>query len=163
MRKKMNTINWKFLWIILVIIIGIFLIFTQIIRVTLAALIAQDDVELQMSDVVYLEWFPAIDENDAFGQSVKAFELGLSQKEAQNTNHVARAFLDNLMSPVKGVSAELEWLEMKEETDKLGITHSRFQQIYNDLAVFGGEVIVHTDESEAIAANGTFLSSVDIS
>ncbi len=163
MRNNMNTINLKFLWIILVIIIGIFLIFTQIIRVTLAALIAQDDVELQTSDVVYLEWFPAIGENDAFGQSVKAFELGLSQKEAQNTSHVARAFLENLMSPVKGVSAELEWLEMKEETDELGITHSRFQQIYNDLVVFGGEVIVHTNESEVIAANGIFLSSVNIS
>jgi len=163
MRKKKNTINLKFLWIILVIIIGIFLIFTQIIRVTLAALIAQDDVELQTSDVVYLEWFPAIDENDAFGQSVKAFELGLSQKEGQNTSYVARAFLENLMSPVKGVSAELDWLEMNKETDELGITHSRFQQIYNDLAVFGGEVIIHTDESEAIAANGTFLSSVNIS
>ncbi|MFC2054206.1 M4 family metallopeptidase [Chloroflexota bacterium] len=163
MRKKTNTINLKYLWIILVIIIGIFLIFSQIIRVTLAALNSQDDVELQKSDVVYLEWFPDIDENDAFGQSVKAFELGLSQKEAQNTNHVARAFLENLMSPVKGVSAELDWVEMKEETDKLGITHSRFQQIYNDLDVFGGEVIVHTDESEAIAANGIFLSSVNIS
>ena len=163
MRKKRTTINLKFLWIILVISIGIFLIFTQVIRVTLAALIAQDDVELQTSDVVYLEWFPAIDENDAFGQSVQAFELGLSQKEGQNTSYVARAFLENLMSPVKGVSAELDWLEMKEETDELGITHSRFQQIYNDLAVFGGEVIVHTDESEAIAANGTFLSSVSIS
>jgi Zn-dependent metalloprotease len=163
MRKKMDTINWKFLWIMLVIFIGICLIFIQLLRETLAASIAQDDVELQTSDVVYLEWFPAIDENDAFGQSVRAFELGLSQKEAQNTNHVARAFLENLVSPVKGVSAELEWLEMKEETDKLGITHSRFQQIYNDLAVFGGEVIVHTDESEAIAANGTFLSSVNIS
>ena len=159
----MNTINWKFLRIILVIIIGISLIFTQIIRVTLAALIAQDDVELQTSHVVYLEWFPAIGENDAFGQSVKAFELGLSQKEGQNTSHVARAFLENLMSPVKGVSGELDWLEMKEETDKLGITHSRFQQIYNNLAVFGGEVIVHTDDSEAIAANGIFLSSVNIS
>ncbi len=163
MRKKRTTINLKFLWIILVMSIGIFLIFTQVIRVTLAALIEQDDVELQTSDVVFLEWFPAIDENDAFGQSVKAFELGLSQKEGQNTSYVAQAFLENLMSPVKGVSAELEWAEMKEETDKLGITHSRFQQSYNDLAVFGGEVIVHTNESEAIAANGTFLSSVSIS
>jgi len=79
MRRKRNIINLKILWIILVISIGIFLIFTQVIRVTMAALIEQDDVELQTSDVVYLEWFPAIDENDAFGQSVQAFELGLSQ------------------------------------------------------------------------------------
>ena len=77
----MDTINWKFLWIMLVIFIGICLIFIQLLRETLAASIAQDDVELQTSDVVYLEWFPAIDENDAFGQSVRAFELGLSRKK----------------------------------------------------------------------------------
>ena len=64
-----------------------------------------------------------------------------------------------------GIDTDRKELETgKSERDAYGKSHLLFNQKINDIPVFGGELRLHFDESEALtAANGAFISDIYVS
>jgi Zn-dependent metalloprotease len=51
----------------------------------------------------------------------------------------------------------------KQETDKLGFTHYRYQQYYQDIPVRAGEYIIHAKDDNAVSGNGKIITGLNIS
>jgi Zn-dependent metalloprotease len=51
----------------------------------------------------------------------------------------------------------------KQETDKLGYTHYRFQQYYQGIPVRAGEYIIHAKDGNAYTGNGKLVKGINIS
>ena len=57
-------------------------------------------------------------------------------------------------------TAELELDRV--QRDDIGQTHVRLRQIYQGIAVFGGELVVHMDERGILGVNGKFLADLQV-
>lgn len=51
---------------------------------------------------------------------------------------------------------------LETHTDNLGMTHVRFNQMHNDIPVFGGQMIVHLNADGVTAANGNIVPNIAI-
>lgn len=52
------------------------------------------------------------------------------------------------------------WQYMTEKTDNIGFTHRRYQQYYNGLEVFGGQITTHEKNGKVQTANGHFYPNL---
>ncbi len=48
------------------------------------------------------------------------------------------------------------------ETDALGVQHVRFDQVVNDVPVFGGQLIVHMQADRVLAVNGNYFPNAQV-
>jgi len=51
----------------------------------------------------------------------------------------------------------------KQEPDKLGFTHYRFQQYYKGIPVRAGEYLIHAKDGKAVSGNGKLVKGINIS
>lgn len=72
---------------------------------------------------------------------------------------------NELYNPDKAGAILKQWLDLpanntfqhsKQATDKMGITHSRFQQYYKGIRIEGAVYIVHSQHNKLISANGEY-------
>lgn len=80
-------------------------------------------------------------------------------KLKQEVNIKALVFFTDLGSSM-GLSVKDEMKNYKTETDKVGITHYRYQQFYNGYKVDGGEYLVHERGGRTISANGKLIKGL---
>lgn len=71
----------------------------------------------------------------------------------------ANLFFTDLKASL-GLSALDEMKNYKTETDKVGITHYRYQQFFNGYKVEGAEYLVHEKEGRTISANGKLIKGL---
>lgn len=70
----------------------------------------------------------------------------------------ANEFLDNA-STYLGMDKASESFEIKtQNTDAVGITHIKMQQVYDGIEVYGGEVILHAKDGVIQSLNGRYLN-----
>ena len=62
-----------------------------------------------------------------------------------------------------GLGANDEMKLLKKETDQLGFTHYRFQQLHQDLEVEAAEFIIHEKGGKALKANGNIIRNLKVS
>jgi len=78
-----------------------------------------------------------------------------------NLEQKANTFFNDF-GEVLGLNLDrVELIIQKKTTDRYGNTHLHFQQKINDLAVFGGDLRLHFDESKKLTAlNGAFIPNL---
>lgn len=54
-----------------------------------------------------------------------------------------------------GLSEDITWQQIGQQTDPMGIVHERYQQTYKGMPVEGGICILHIDKGRVIALNGS--------
>ncbi len=82
---------------------------------------------------------------------------------SENSRIIASDFFQILKSDL-GLSESDNFKLIKTENDEIGFVHYRYQQIYNDIPVFGSEYLLHEKSNKLSAANGTFYKiSLNIS
>lgn len=88
---------------------------------------------------------------------------GLSLRTATNDEQMAVSVLDNLSRFYSIVDAEKEFLLKRVQTDELGFSHVRLNQLHRGLRVVGAELIVHFDrQGDAYEVNGQYVSGIAI-
>ncbi|RJQ48024.1 MAG: hypothetical protein C4534_00090 [Gaiellales bacterium] len=76
----------------------------------------------------------------------------------------AFAFLDANTALYGGIDPKAELVAASAETDPLGMTHVRLDQIHQGVPVYGADLAVHFTAAGAIAAaNGRFVPGIDVS
>jgi len=71
----------------------------------------------------------------------------------------SRIFVSDFFQILKsdlGLSESDNFKLIKTENDEIGFVHYRYQQIYNDIPVFGSEYLLHEKANKLSSANGTF-------
>lgn len=67
------------------------------------------------------------------------------------------------VSPLMQIkNAATEFVATSVETDELGQTHIKYQQQFEGIEVYGGEVIVHTDEAVVNKVNGRYFPTPEL-
>ncbi|HVF09200.1 MAG TPA: M4 family metallopeptidase, partial [Abditibacteriaceae bacterium] len=51
---------------------------------------------------------------------------------------------------------------LKTETDSIGMTHVKFDQVYQGLPVFGAQTVVHMNDKGITAVNGDYVSNISV-
>jgi Zn-dependent metalloprotease len=54
------------------------------------------------------------------------------------------------------------WQEIRTETDQLGMVHTRYQQLYQNVPVEGNVYIFHGRDGKIVSANGHFTPGIDL-
>jgi Zn-dependent metalloprotease len=86
----------------------------------------------------------------------------LTAPEKGTDQEIARRFLiDN--RDLFGMREDLSDLQDVQTTEHRGIRHVKFRQIYQDLPVFGAEIIVHIDQADRVQmVNGEYCSGINV-
>ncbi len=74
--------------------------------------------------------------------------MSLKGKELQ------KAGLETVLPAMLGLSGDHSFSQVKETTDKLGFTHTAYQQYYRGVLIEGGQILVHTQKGVATSING---------
>ena len=74
---------------------------------------------------------------------------------SENSRIITSDFFQILKSDL-GLSESDNFKLIKTENDEIGFVHYRYQQIYNDIPVFGSEYLLHEKSDKLYSANGTF-------
>lgn len=87
--------------------------------------------------------------------------------QVQTRNNVptatAFAFLNSFKNNLQLHQPESEFVVLRSHTDQNGITHTRLTQYYNELPVYGTEVIVHSRDQEVVLFNGRYFATPQLS
>ena len=67
------------------------------------------------------------------------------------------------MKEILSLKSNEDLVKSKDETDDIGFTHTRYQQLYKNIPVEGGEYIAHQRAGVVTCINGLFLTIGDIS
>lgn len=67
------------------------------------------------------------------------------------------------MKEALSLSSSDNLISSKQETDDIGFTHTRYQQVYKNIPVEGGEYIAHQKSGLLGCINGTFFTIGDVS
>ena len=81
---------------------------------------------------------------------------GLSLKDEAMNYLVATKSLMDIKEPAT------EWELISSNSDDLGMSHLKFQQMYKGIPIYGSEVIVHGDEKGMNAVNGRYLATPEL-
>ena len=87
-------------------------------------------------------------------------EIRMASRAAATPEGRARAFL-GAYARAFGLGASPELLTESVERDDVGMDHVRFRQLYEDVPVTGGELIVHLRGDAVVAANGTTVPGLE--
>jgi len=80
-----------------------------------------------------------------------------------NPQFVADQFVKEYSAYFGVADPEKDLSFFKRSSDSLGMTHLRYGQNYNGVPVFGGQIIVHLDNSNAVnSANGNIVPDISI-
>lgn len=86
--------------------------------------------------------------------------------QVQTRNNIpqatAHAFLNTFKKELQLRQPESEFKMIRQSIDKKGVTHTRLAQYYQDLPVYGTEVIVHSKEKEVLLFNGRYFATPKI-
>lgn len=83
-------------------------------------------------------------------------EIGSSIKTEEDFQDAAYYFLDAMGQALQIEDTRAEFKPVKLEADELGFFHVRFQQRFNGIKVYGGEVIVHFHPEKGQVFNGRY-------
>ena len=85
-------------------------------------------------------------------------------KNFSSPESASKNFLEENKTIFNLVSPSNELKLHKSETDKIGMTHVKLQQYYNDLRIIGSQIIVHFNQQGAISSvNGSYIPTPQIS
>ena len=88
---------------------------------------------------------------------------GLAPRGVGRYEEDAVAVMDNLTRLYGIRNAEKEFAAKRVEEDSLGFHHVRLTQLHQGLRVFGGEVLVHFDQSgKAYQVNGQYIPDIQV-
>ncbi|RME97581.1 MAG: hypothetical protein D6768_19335, partial [Chloroflexi bacterium] len=123
--------------------------------------------EMDTSEAVHLFWHRAVTNTTSLGTNdISTAALSLSAEAATDASQIAQAFLRAYQAPLQIATGEAyQWQPIRTEIDKQGNSHVVMQQLYHNLPVFAGEVIVHLGKgnSAITAANGEYLPAIRVS
>lgn len=68
-----------------------------------------------------------------------------------------RQYLQIVADEMRCNNPAQEFIEKSTDTDRLGITHTRFEQYYNGVKVYGSEIILHAKNGSVNLLNGRFF------
>jgi len=89
------------------------------------------------------------------------FISGTLSKEGIRNEQEVKKFLQRKESLFKIKDAQRELKLFDQQTDALGYTHYKFQQMYKGIPVYGSEYIVHTNKRKQInSVNGRFSTRI---
>jgi Zn-dependent metalloprotease len=88
---------------------------------------------------------------------------GIRTEPAEGTvRQIARQFLAENRS-LFGIREDLADVQYVQTTERRGIRHVKFRQVYHSLPVFGAEVIVHIDQVDRVQmVNGEYCSGIEV-
>lgn len=88
---------------------------------------------------------------------------GILTDPAEGTaQEIARQFLAENRE-LFGIRADVSDLQYVQITERRGIRHVKFHQVYHGLPVFGAEVIVHIDQADRVQmVNGEYCSEIEV-
>jgi Zn-dependent metalloprotease len=91
-------------------------------------------------------------------------KLDLSgEKQSYTIENQCLEYLKELKSILKIQKPEDEFRLLNSETDELAQTHSKFQQYFNGIKVYGGEIVVHSHKNQIELLNGRYFPSPQLS
>ena len=86
----------------------------------------------------------------------------LSEPAQGSAQEIARQFLIKNRA-LFGLRADVSDLQYVQTTERRGIRHVQFRQVYHDLPVFGAEIIVHLDRVDRVQmVNGEYHAGIDV-
>ena len=103
------------------------------------------------------------DKTTFISNSHNALPLNLEGVDKNDAASVSNRFMKEYGSFFGVADAKKDAFLFKKDTDSLGITHIRYGQKYNDVPVFGGQIIVHLGKDKNVnSANGEFIPDISI-
>ncbi len=125
--------------------------------------------ELAEASGVTTEWHPRLGtplsiRGPGLGQR-RAYSggKGLALRGGGRYEEDAVAVMDNLTRFYRIRDAEKEFAAKRVDADSLGFHHVRLAQLHQGLRVFGGDVLVHFDQSgEAYQVNGQYIPDIQV-
>jgi Zn-dependent metalloprotease len=91
---------------------------------------------------------------DADGRIVMATGI-LQKSNGQPMDVQIQDYLQELASALEIRDPKQEFTLQRSETDELGQTHIRLQQVFNTIPIYGAEVILHASQGQINVFNGT--------
>jgi len=76
---------------------------------------------------------------------------------------IARGFLRRYKNLYKMRDPDAELSTLRVATDRIGMDHVRFQQVYQGLPVFGAQMITHLRGKEITSVNGAYIPEIEVS
>ncbi len=80
----------------------------------------------------------------------------------RSTTEVATEYLKAAAPAMKIKNPESEFAFKSEEIDEIGMKHIRMQQMYQDVPVYGGEVVLHGRDNKIEFLNGSYYPSFEL-
>src|SRR6185295_11936630 len=110
------------------------------------------DAEAKIPDAQWVEYSENVSRPTfvEFKQNASNFRLAVANPVEMMKEVLALKSTDNLVN-------------YKQERDDLGFTHTRYQQLYKNIPVVGGEYIAHQRAGLLDCMNGSFFSIPEIS
>ncbi|MCX6268569.1 MAG: M4 family metallopeptidase [Bacteroidetes bacterium] len=78
----------------------------------------------------------------------------LDLKSGSNLELACFEYLEAIQADLRIRDARREFKKISVQTDELGITHVKMQQIYQGIPVYGGEIFLHTTDNQIGLFNG---------
>lgn len=92
-----------------------------------------------------------------------SFDLSRQLQTRSNTPAAsAYAFLQVFRAPLHLREPGQNFRVQQQKTDTKGVTHTRMRQYYQELPVYGTEVIIHSRDKEVLLFNGRYFSTPTI-
>lgn len=82
--------------------------------------------------------------------------------EFENSSFVAASAQADILRTALSASANDSWTLIRSDRDDLGMTHHRYQQLYQQVKVMTGEYILHESQGRLVSMNGMFFQSLNL-
>ena len=80
----------------------------------------------------------------------------------RSTTEIATEYLKAAAPAMKIKNPESEFTVKSEEIDEIGMKHIRMQQMYKEIPVYGGEVVLHGRDNRIDFLNGSYYPSFEL-
>lgn len=88
--------------------------------------------------------------------------VNTDERSEENIINSAHQYLQNIQQAMRINNANDEFKNVNIWTDDINQTHIKMQQVFNDVKVYGGQVILHAKSGEIYLFNGTYYPTPDI-
>lgn len=89
-------------------------------------------------------------------------KVGANPNVRQSAEAMASAFLLDVKNILKIKDPANEFKLIESQTDEAGISHLRYQQLFKNVPIYGGELILHTKGEKIDALNGRSIATPSI-
>ena len=98
-----------------------------------------------------------------FISSQKENKLSISSRKFKSDTLAARDFLEKHKSYFGLKNADKELKFIKKRKDSLGMNHLRYNQNYQDIPIFGAQIIVHLEKDFSVSSvNGKTIPAISL-